>query len=126
MLLLLAFATLGGMIGRNLHHFNKVLSHVNYSHSVQNVSIEFQQVIDYLAEAVPVAYPESLTRTIVALNRTLGEMDGLLLYGGFLSSDTHASMDMVRNFLAEQKGLDKIERNSASHQNPQSHECRVR
>ncbi|MEY3881748.1 MAG: hypothetical protein RIQ94_2544 [Pseudomonadota bacterium] len=41
-LLLLALAILGGMIWRNLHHFETVLSYVNYSHRVQSVSVGLQ------------------------------------------------------------------------------------
>ncbi len=112
-LLLLAFATLGGMIWRNLHHFDKVLSHVNYSHSVQNVSFELQQaLIEYLTEAAPIHNPEKLTKTIAALTKTLDEMDGLMADGGFLSGHTRDSMQVVRNFLNEQSRLDKNERNN--------------
>ncbi len=79
LLLLLSLATLGGMIWRNLHHFDLVLAHVNYSHSVQNVSIELQQaLIEYLTESLPFAYPDKLTNTITALNKTIAEMDALI------------------------------------------------
>ncbi|NOT86524.1 MAG: two-component sensor histidine kinase [Methylococcaceae bacterium] len=112
-LLLLALATLGGMIWRNLHHFNTVLSHVNYSHSVQNVSVELQQaLIEYLIEAVPVAYPEELTKTIAALNKTITEMDALIADDGLLSADTRASMETVRQLLSEAHNLDKIAKNT--------------
>jgi signal transduction histidine kinase len=112
-LLLLALATLGGMIWRNLHHFNTVLSHVNYSHGVQNVSVELQQVLlEYLAESVPVAYPEELTKTMLALRKTLAEMDVLTANDGFLSADTQTSMETVRNLLSNLGSLDKVEKNT--------------
>ena len=111
-LLLLALATLGGMIWRNLHHFNTVLSHVNYSHSVQNVSVKLQQsLIEYLAEAVPVAYPEELTKTFAALNQTMVEMDAVIADDGFLSADTRVSMETLRNILSGGGHLDKVEKN---------------
>ncbi|MDZ4152210.1 MAG: two-component sensor histidine kinase, partial [Methylicorpusculum sp.] len=51
LLLLLALATLGGLIWRNLQHFDAVLSHVDYSHSVQNVAVELRHsLIEYLTE----------------------------------------------------------------------------
>lgn len=112
-LLLLALATLGGMIWRNLHHFNTVLSHVNYSHSVQNVSVELQQtLIEYLTEAVPVAYPAELTKTIAALNKTIAEMDALIADDGLLSVDTRASLETVRQLLSEAHTLDRIAKNT--------------
>jgi hypothetical protein len=42
-LLLLALAILGSMIWRNLERFETVLSYVNYSHRIQNVSVGLQQ-----------------------------------------------------------------------------------
>ena len=37
-LLTMALAILGGMIWRTNHHFQTVLSYVDYSHRIQNVS----------------------------------------------------------------------------------------
>ena len=57
-LLLLALAILGGMIWRNLHHFETVLSYVNYSHRVQNVSVGLQQsLIGFVTETTPNSQP---------------------------------------------------------------------
>lgn len=112
-LLLLALTTLGGMIWRNLHHINTVLSHVNYSHSVQNVSVELQHtLIEYLTEAVPVSYPEALTKTIAALNRTITEMDALIADDGLLSADTRVSLETLRTLLNDAGNPDKIEKNT--------------
>ncbi|MEQ1635311.1 MAG: HAMP domain-containing sensor histidine kinase [Methylococcales bacterium] len=112
-LLLLALGTLGGMIWRNLHHFNAVLSHVNYSHSVQNVSVELQQtLIEYLTESIPVAFPEILTKTIAALNKTIAEMDALIADDSLLSATTRTSMENIRQLLGSIGNLDKIEKNT--------------
>ena len=47
-LLLLALAILGGMIWRNLHHFETVLSYVDYSHRIQTVSVGLTAILDWL------------------------------------------------------------------------------
>lgn len=112
-LLLLALAILGGMIWRNLHQFKTVLSHVNYSHSVQHVSVELQQsLIMYLAESVSVAYPDVLTRTIEALSNTMSQMDRLMVNSGLLSADTRKSMETVRAMMADVDNLDRVEKNT--------------
>jgi len=111
-LLLLALATLGGLIWRNLHHFDAVLSHVDYSHSVQNVAVELRHsLIEYLAESVPVAYPEVLTNTVKALTKTLAEIDALTADEVILSPATKNSMEVVRQLLSELGTLDKKEKN---------------
>ncbi len=112
-LLLLALAILGGMIGRNLHHFKTVLAHVNYSHSVQHVSVELQQsLIEYLTESVSDTYPDPLTKTIAALTNTMGQMDGLMADSGLLSASTQKSMETVRSMLADVDNLDRTEKNN--------------
>ncbi len=112
MLLLLALATLGGMIWRNLHHFDTVLSHVDYSHSVENVSVELRQaLIAYLSEAVPVSYPDILTNTVKALSKTLAEMDALKSDEVLLSPATRDSMEVVRVLLQDIATLEKMEKN---------------
>jgi len=111
-LLLLALATLGGLIWRNLQHFDAVLSHVDYSHSVQNVAVELRHsLIEYLAESVPVAYPEVLTNTVKALTKTLAEIDALTADEVILSPTTKNSMEVVRQLLSELGTLDKKEKN---------------
>jgi len=112
LLLLLALATLGGLIWRNLQHFDAVLSHVDYSHSVQNVSVELRHsLIEYLTESMPVAYPEVLTNTVKALALTLAEMDALTIDEVILSPATKNSMEVVRQLLSEVETLDKKEKN---------------
>lgn len=112
MLLLLALATLGGLIWRNLHHFDTVLSHVDYSHSVQNVSGELRQsLIEYLTESLPMAYPDVLTNTSKALTKMLGELDLLMKEEGLLSPATRNSMETVRGLLIDAGTLEKKEKN---------------
>jgi two-component system, NtrC family, sensor kinase len=112
MLLLLALATLGGLIWRNLQHFDAVLSHVDYSHSVQNVSVELRQsLIEYLTESLPMAYPDVLTKTSKALTKTLGELDSLMKEEGLLSPATRNSMETVRGLLIDAGTLEKKEKN---------------
>ncbi|MGZ8192325.1 MAG: sensor histidine kinase [Methylobacter sp.] len=105
-LLLLALAILGGMIWRNLERFQTVLSYVNYSHRIQNVSVGLQQsLIEYLTQAVPISHPEALTKT-------LGEIDELMADTRYLSTATRTSLETVRTLLADVGELDKIEKNS--------------
>ncbi len=102
-LLLLALAILGGMIWRNVHHFETVFSYVNYSHRIQNVSVGLQQsLIEYLTETVSDSHPEALTKT-------LGEMDALMTDKRYLSAETRASLETVRAMLADLSTLKKEE-----------------
>jgi len=113
MLLLLALMVLGGMIWRNLHHFNTVLSHVNYSHSVQNVSVELQQsLIQFLSEAIPESYPEKLPNTVAAINKTLTEMDALIAEDSMLSAETRKTMVAVKTLLLNIDALDRKQKNA--------------
>ena len=67
-LLLLALAILGGMIWRNLHHFETVLSYVSYSHRIQNVSVNLQQsLMGYVTETVPDSQPADLARALAEM-----------------------------------------------------------
>lgn len=105
-LLLLALAILGGMIWRNLHRFDTVLSYVTYSHRIQNVSVDLQQsLIEYLTEAVPVVPSE-------ALARALDEMDALMADNRHLSEKTRQSLETLRGLLADVGKLDKLEKNT--------------
>ncbi len=105
-LLLLALAILGGMIGRNVHHFETVFSYVNYSHRIQNVSVGLQQsLIEYLTEAVSDSYPEALTKT-------LGDMDALMTDNRYLSAETRSSLETVRAMLIDLSVLKNEEKHS--------------
>ena len=103
-LLLMAIAILGGMIWRNLHHVETVLSYVNYSHRIQKVSVGLQQaVIGYLTEAVPASSPMGLTKT-------LNEMDALMADSHYLSDSTKASLETVRSMLTNVGELESKEK----------------
>ncbi|TAN71671.1 MAG: two-component sensor histidine kinase [Methylobacter sp.] len=105
-LLLLALSILGGMIWRNVHHFETVFSYVNYSHRIQNVSVGLQQsLIEYLTETVSDSHPE-------ALSKTLDEMDALMSDNRYLSTETRASLETVRTMLADLATLKKDERHN--------------
>ncbi|MFI3156709.1 MAG: ATP-binding protein [Methylococcaceae bacterium] len=105
-LLLLALAILGGMIWRNVHHFETVFSYVNYSHRIQNVSVGLQQsLIEYLTETVSDSHPEALTKT-------LDEMDALMMDNRYLSTETRASLETVRTMLADLSVQKKEERHN--------------
>jgi signal transduction histidine kinase len=100
-LLLLALGILGGMIWRNVHHFETVFSYVNYSHRIQNVSVGLQQsLIEYLTETAAEAHPEALTKT-------LNKMDDLMLDKHYLSAETRANLETVRTMLADLSALNK-------------------
>ena len=105
-LLLLALAILGGMIWRNLHHFDTVLSYVNYSHRIQNVSVGLQQsLIGYVTGTVPDSRP-------VVLTKTLSKMKALMADARYLSSNTRKSLETVSNLLANVSKLDRSEKNA--------------
>ncbi|MDO9047099.1 MAG: ATP-binding protein [Methylobacter sp.] len=105
-LLLLALAILGGMIWRNVHHFETVFSYVNYSHRIQNVSVGLQQsLIEYLTETVHDTHPEALTKT-------LNDMDVLMTDKRYLSPETRTSLETVRNMLADLSALKKEEKHN--------------
>ncbi len=105
-LLLLALAILGGMIWRNAHHFETVFSYVNYSHSIQNVSVGLQQsLIEHLTETVPESHPE-------ALSKTLEEMDALMMDNRYLSAATRTSLETVRAMLVGVASLKKDEQHN--------------
>ncbi|MDP1666793.1 MAG: ATP-binding protein [Methylobacter sp.] len=105
-LLLLALAILGGMIWRNVHHFETVFSYVNYSHRIQNVSVGLQQsLIEYLTETASDTHPEALTKT-------LNDMDVLMTDKRYLSPETRTSLETVRNMLADLSALKKEEKHN--------------
>ena len=102
-LLLMALAILGGMIWRNIHHFETVFSYVDYSHRIQNVSAGLQQsLIEHLTEVVPDPNPEVLTRTI-------SEIDTLMADNRDLSPETRSSLETVRSMLADLAGMKREE-----------------
>lgn len=100
-LLLLALSILGGMIWRTHHHFDTAISYVNYSHRIQNVSVDFQQaVMERLSEKTENPSPQ-------LLNTLLSEIDGLMVDGNHFSQETRAHLETVRSLLAQSQNLDK-------------------
>ncbi len=103
-LLLMALAILGGMIWRNFHHFETVLSYVDYSHRIQNVSVGLQQsLIEHLIEG---------THQPVTLTKTLSEMDELMADNRYLSDSTRHNLTSVRSMLTDVGKLDSKEKNA--------------
>jgi signal transduction histidine kinase len=103
-LLLMALAILGGMIWRTTHHFETVLSYVDYSHRIQNVSVGLQQsLIEHLIEE---------TQPPVTLTKTLSEMDELMADNRYLSDSTRRNLTSVRNMLTDVGKLDSKEKNA--------------
>lgn len=103
-LLLIALAILGGMIWRNFHHFETVLSYVDYSHRIQNVSVGLQQsLIGHLIEA---------PHQPVTLTKTLSEMDALMADNRYLSESTKRNLTSVRDMLADIGKLESKEKNA--------------
>lgn len=103
-LLLMALAILGGMIWRTNHHFEKVLSYVDYSHRVQNVSVGLQQLlIGHLIED---------SHKPVMLTKTLSEMDALMADNLYLSDSTKHNLMSVRDMLTDIGKLDSKEKNA--------------
>ena len=105
-LLLLALAILGGMIWRNLHHFETVLSYVNYSHRIQNVSVGLQQsLIGYVTKT-------NTDSQSVVLTKTLNEMQELIADNRYLLPSTKKSLESVRQLLSNIAKLDKEQKNT--------------
>lgn len=105
-LLLLAVAILGGMIIRNFHHFDTVLSYVNYSHRIQNVSARLQQsLIAYLMEQNP-------NSQSIALKKILAEMDELIADNLYLSDSTKTNLKTARAMLTDLDKLANEEKNA--------------
>jgi signal transduction histidine kinase len=101
-LLLMALAILGGMIWRTNLHFETVLSYVDYSHHVQNVSVGLQQsLIEHLIEK---KYQP------VTLTKTLSEMDALMADNNYLSDSTKHNLTTVRSMLTDIGKLDSQEK----------------
>lgn len=102
----MALGILGGMIGRNLHHFDSVLSYVDYSHRIQRVSAGLQQVlISYLTEPASKSAPK-------ALEQTLTEMDSLVSDSHYLLDTTQTRLQTVKSLLIGLDHLNKEEKNA--------------
>ena len=105
-LLVLALAILGGMIWRNLHHFETVLSYVNYSHRIQSISVDLQQsLIGFITETTTESQP-------IVLTKTLTEMQTLIDDNLYLSPSTKNRLETVKNLLSNIDKLEKDQNNS--------------
>ncbi len=103
-LLLMALAILGGMIWRTNHHFETILSYVDYSHRIQRVSVGLHQsLVGYLIEEKHQA---------ATLNKTLSEMNALMADSRYLSDATKRNLIAVRNMLTGISKLDSKEKNT--------------
>ena len=99
--MLLALGILGGMIWRTHHHFDTAISYVNYSHRIQNVSVDFQQaVIARLAERIATPLPQLLITL-------LSEIDSLMVDRNHFSQETRAHLETVRLLLSQSQNLDQ-------------------
>lgn len=100
-LLLLALGILAGMIWRTHHHFDTAISFVNYSHRIQNVSVDFQQaVMARLSDKTENPSPE-------LLNMLLSELDALMVDRNHFSQETREHLENVRSLLSQSQNLDK-------------------
>lgn len=100
-LLLLALGILAGMIWRTHHHFDTAVSYVNYSHRIQNVSVDFQQaVMERLSDKTE--NPSSQL-----LNMLLSELDALMVDRNHFSKETREHLENVRSLLSKSQNLDK-------------------
>ncbi len=105
-LLLLALSILGGMIWRNLHHFETVLSYVNYSHRIQSISVDLQQsLIGFITETTTESQP-------IVLTKTLTEMQTLIDDNLYLSPSTKNRLETVKNLLSNIDKLEKEQNNT--------------
>lgn len=103
-LLLMALAILGGMIWRTNHHFETILSYVDYSHRIQKVSVGLQQsLVSYLIEK---------NHKSATLSKTLTEMDALMADSRYLSDATKRNLLAVRNMLTDINKLNSKEKNT--------------
>lgn len=100
-LLLLALGILAGMIWRTHHHFDTAVSYVNYSHRIQNVSVDFQQaVMARLSDKTENPSPQ-------LLNMLLSELDALMVDRNHFSKETREHLENVRSLLSKSQNLDK-------------------
>jgi signal transduction histidine kinase len=105
-LLLLALGLLSGMMWWNLHRFESVLSYVNYSHRIQNLSISLQQtLIEHLTEP-------SSPFPAVTFSETMQDMEELTADKAHLSKNIRKSLQTVSQLLADIENVDKVEKNT--------------
>lgn len=105
-LLLLALGVLSGMMWWNLHRFESVLSYINYSHRIQNLSIGLQQIlVEHLTDPNS-AFPAA------TFHETMLEMEALTTDKAHLSKNIRKSLQTVNELLADIEKVDKVEKNT--------------
>ncbi|MDD2725154.1 MAG: HAMP domain-containing sensor histidine kinase [Methylovulum sp.] len=103
-LLLMAIGILGGTIWRNFHHFESVLSYVDYSHRIQKISVGLHQsIIGYLIENRSDWQP-------MVLAKTLEEMEELMADKRYLSDATKNHLAELRTMLKDVAELGQLEK----------------
>ena len=105
-LLVLALGILGGMIWRTHHHFDTAISYVNYSHRIQNMSVDLQQAV--IARLNSNVKNDSSTNSKLLAN-LLAEIDGLMTDRNYLSKSTREHLETVQNLLAQSQSLNKTQ-----------------
>ena len=105
-LLVLALGILGGMIWRTHHHFDTAISYVNYSHRIQNVSVDLQQAV--IARLNSNVKNDASTNSKLLAN-LLAEIDGLMTDRNYLSKSTREHLETVQTLLAQSPSLSKTQ-----------------
>ncbi len=103
-LLLLALGILGGMIWRTHHHFDTAISYVNYSHRIQNVSVDLQQAVISRLNSNLKNDSVSNSKLLASL---LTEIDGLMTDRNYLSKSTREHLETVQHLLEQSQSLNK-------------------
>lgn len=94
-LLLLTLILLGGMIWRNLHRLEMVRAYMSYSHRIQQVSLNLQQVLlENLSEVTATISPN-------ALKQLDGEVKNLTLLDYYSAAETPKQLHRLHHLLSE-------------------------
>lgn len=105
-LLLLALCLLSGMMWWNLHRFESVLSYINYSHRIQNLSISLQQtLVEHLTEPDS-AFPDANVHGIIQ------KMEKLTTDKSELSNNIRSSLQTVKQLVTDIEDVDQVEKNT--------------
>lgn len=105
-LLLLALGVLGAMIWRTHHHFDTAISYVNYSHRIQNVSVDLQQAVISRLSSHLKNDTVSNSKLLASL---LAEVEGLMTDRNYLSKSTREHLETVHNLLSQSQSLNKTQ-----------------
>lgn len=100
----MALTILGTMIWRTNHHFETVVSYVDYSHRIQKVSMGLQQSL--------IGYLTGDDRHPKTLSTTLSEMNALMADTQYLPDATKHNLLTVSNMLNDIGKLNSEEKNA--------------